>query len=184
MNKANVFLLLLLSFLVVPSIHLVTLAQPPGYVAIYLVPNEQKNVTVWLDGAIVEGFPTDYYVFTTVDQPEILYITYGRSVILTSQYPFEINGSILAEYATEDHVYFYRFTANSDMTLYIDFLQSPPQNITTATSFIPTPPWATTTTTNTTTTTQQNNTAVITIPLIALLVAIIIALVVLDIKSK
>jgi len=187
MNKAIVvfLLLLFLSPLALPSVHLV-FAQPPGYVALYIVPNENENITVWLNNACIDLVPTDYSVFMTVNQSAIIYVTYGRSVILTSPYPFEINNSILSEYATEDHVYFYRFNANSDMTLYIDFLQNPPPNMTATTSFIPTPPWAaTTTTTNTTTTsTVQQDGTIIAIPLIVLLISIIIGLVIVGIKSK
>ena len=164
MNKIYAFLFLFSLFLVFFALLRVGDYTQISYAQSYYVPvqldlNESKNINILLwNGLVLQNW-------ITINQSGLANFAPGMTVVLTSQYPFTVNGEPATYTNSSNPIYFYKFVATKPETLNIDFLPEPLPNTPVGYIIFGSPPpcvaYTNTAHINTQTNTQPETTSVI-----------------------
>ena len=104
------------------NVHVVDLNEfKSSYAFIDFHLNETKNITMWLSTSFTKSDETSFMPYTTINSSTIVQVLKGYMEVLTSQYPFEINGTG-AKFNTYE--YTFSFFASGNTTLNVGFINN------------------------------------------------------------
>ena len=88
--------------------------------------NETKNITIWLSTDFLGSSPSLYMPYTTINSSTKVPVLKDYTVVITSEYPFEVNGTF-AKFDYYSYNYTYSFFVSGNTTVNINFVSHMPQ---------------------------------------------------------